>query len=279
MDRIRKSAKRQKGFYLNKWFLDCVSDEGEAMIFYAAILKWRGWEVPYTSMLYYDQATGVTHRSRFHKIHLPEKNDRSLYWNDLRFGIAGKWEALASPIQARIFESDEGYVDWNCFQPASNVHLKIKDRVINGKGYAEQLVLTVEPWKLPMKELRWGRYGSQEDRMVWIELKDEGKQQWLWYNGEKIENANIGEDQITISAKGISLELDRSVVLESERKIQQVVKNLIRYLPGFNSSMPLRFLMADEFKWFDHGIMRKEGEVVGKGWAIHEFVDFNRHSE
>ncbi len=63
MDRIRKSAKGHEGFYLNKWFLDCVSEEGEAMIFYAAKLKWRGWEVPYTSWLYYDPVTGPTHRS------------------------------------------------------------------------------------------------------------------------------------------------------------------------------------------------------------------------
>jgi hypothetical protein len=279
MDRIRKSAKGQQGFYLNKWFLDCVSDEGEVMIFYAAILKWRGWEVPYTSMLYYDQETGLTHRSRFHKIHLPEKNDRLLYWNDLRFGVAGKWEALVSPLYTRIFESEEGYVDWNCFQPASNVHLKIKDRETNGKGYAEQLVLTVEPWKLPMKELRWGRYGSLEDHMVWIELKDERVQQWVWYNGEKIDNANIGDDQITIPVKGISLVLDKIVVLESEKKIQQVVRNLLRYLPGFNSSMPLQFLMADEVKWFDRGILQKEGKTDSKGWAIHEFVNFNRQPE
>jgi hypothetical protein len=276
MENIRKSAKGQEGFYLNKWFLDCVSEEGEAMIFYAAKLKWRGWEVPYTSWLYYDPVTGPTHRSRFHKIHLPEKNDRSIYWNDPRFGVAGKWEALASPLQARLFESDEGYLDWNCFQPVSNVRVNIKDRVIKGMGYTEQLVLTVEPWKIPMNELRWGRYGSQEDHMVWIELRGEEKQQWMWYNGEKIENVNIEDDQITIPAKGISLELDRSVVLESKKKILQVVRDIIRYLPGFNKSIPLRFLMADEIKWLNRGILQKEGKTVGKGWTIHEFVNFNR---
>lgn len=276
MKSIRKTAKEHEGFYLNKWFLDFVSDEGEAMIFYAAKLKWRKWEVHYTSWLNYNLATGVAHRSRFNKIHLPEKSDRLIYWNDPRFGVEGKWEALSSPLQARLFESDEGYLDWNCFQPASTVSLKIKDRVIKGIGYVEQLVLTVEPWKIPMNELRWGRYSSQTVNIVWIELRGEGKQQWLWYNGEKVENINIGDDQIIIPAKGISLELDRRVVLESEKKILHLMKNLIRYLPGFNKSMPIQFLMADEFKWLSRAIIKKEGEVVGKAWAIHELVNFNQ---
>ncbi len=275
MERIRKSAKGQEGFYLNKWFLDCVSEAGEAMIFYAAKLKLHRREVNYTSLLNYDPAKGVTHRSRFSKIHLPEKNGGSIYWNDPQFAVEGQWKALTSPIQVRIFESDEGYLDWNCFQPASSVCLKVKDKAIKGMGYAEQLVLTVEPWKIPMNELRWGRYGSLEDYLVWIELRGEGKQQWMWYNGEKIEKANIDDEQITIPAKGINLNLDRSVVLESEKKILQLVRDLIRYIPGLNRSMPFRFLMADEFKWLSRGSLQKEGKEVSKGWTIYEFVNFN----
>lgn len=276
MQSTRKSAKAQEGFYLNKWFLDCVSEEGEAMIFYSAKLKWHRRDVNYTSLMYYNPAKGVTHRSRYKNIHLPEINNDSIFWNDPLFGVEGQWEALTSPIQARLFESNEGNLDWNCHQPASFVRLKIKDRVVKGIGYVEQLILTVEPWKIPMNELRWGRYGSQEDHLVWIELRGKGKQQWMWYNGEKIENANINDDQITIPEKGINLDINRSVVLESEKKILQVVRDLIRYLPGLNRSMPIRFLMADEFKWLSHGILQKDGKEISKGWAIHELVNFNQ---
>ena len=113
MGSITNPDKVRDKFYLKKWFLDCVSEEGEAMIFYAAKLKWHGLVVPYTSWLHHNPVAGTSQRSRFHNIHMPEKNDRSIYWKDSRFQIDGKWDTHVSPIQARLFESDEGYLDWN----------------------------------------------------------------------------------------------------------------------------------------------------------------------
>lgn len=69
-------------------------------------------------------------------------------------------------IQARIFDSEEGHLDWKCYQPASKVKLKIKDQVLEGSGYAKQLIITIPPWEIPMNELRWGRFGSGENKMV-----------------------------------------------------------------------------------------------------------------
>lgn len=274
MKSIRKSAKSQKGFNLSKWFLDFISDEGEAMIFYAAKLKWHGLEVTYTSWLRYNPANGVSNRSRFHRINMPERNDSTILWSDHRFGVEGKWKTMTSPLQARLFESDEGYLDWNCFQPMSEVSIKIKDKTFEGIGYAEQLVMTVDPWKIPMNELRWGRYGTQENYIVWIEVRADEKQQWIWLNGEKINKANIEDNQISIPTKKISLELDKSVVLESEQKIFHVVKKLRNFLPGFKRSMPIQFLMADEYKWLSKGILKKDGKEIDAGPAIHEFVNF-----
>ena len=109
-------------------------------------------------------------------------------WNDSKFDVNGVWESLADPIQACIFNSVDGCLNWNCFQPASKVCLTINNKIVKGRGYAEQLILTALPWKIPMNELRWGRFGSKENNMVWIELREEDKQQWVWLNGEKIEN-------------------------------------------------------------------------------------------
>lgn len=272
-----KSAKNQDGFLLSKWFLDCVTEDGQTLIFYAARLKWRRWEVPYTSWLRYTPGKGVSQLSRLHSIQLPVINGRSICWNDSRFAIEGNWEAAAAPLEARLAESGEGFLDWKCHQPAAVVNLRIKDQVIKGMGYAEQLVLTMDPWKIPMKELRWGRYSSPEDQLVWIELRGEEKQQWVWYNGEKIENASIEDDRIFLPSKDILLKLDRNTVLEAEKKLQQIIRKLTRYLPGFHKSIPWQFMMADEFKWLSRGILEKDGQAFSNGWAIHEFVNFNGH--
>jgi hypothetical protein len=261
-------------FHLNKWFFDFAGDHGEAMIFYAAKLTWHGWAASYTSWLRYDAASGVSLKYRFRHVQIPQIKDNRITWNDSKFGVSGTWEATEKMIQARIFDSAEGALDWKCFQPASKVQLRINDKVLEGSGYAEQLILTVLPWRIPMDELRWGRFGSDENNMVWIELREKDKRQWLWLNGERIENCIIEDDHITLPEKDLVLNLDQGVQLESEKKIFSVVGKLIRYIPGFNKVMPLNFLMADEIKWLSKGQLQVHHKTIANGTAIHELVNF-----
>ncbi len=261
-------------FLLSKWFLDFVGDEGEAMIFYAAKLKWHGWSVSYASWLRYNPASGVLLKSRFQDVCLPVVEDNLIKWNDPIFGVSGTWRSMADRIKTRLFDSEEGCVEWNCYQPASKVQLKIKDKILNGRGYAEQLIMTVLPWKIPMDELRWGRFGSENMNMVWIELVGKENQKWLWVNGELMHNFGIKDNYLSIPEKSLILNLDRGVVLEAEKKISAVAGKLIRYIPGINSLMPLHFLMADETKWLSRGLLLAGGEKFADGMAIHEIVNF-----
>ena len=261
-------------FYLDKWFLDFAGDNGEAMIFYAAKLTWHGWSTSYTSWLQYDAASGVHLKSRFRNVQFPQIKDDIITWYDPKFGISGTWESMAAMIQARIFDSEEGFLEWKCFQPASKVQLKINNSVLDGRGYAEQLILTVPPWKIPMNELRWGHFGSDENIMIWIELREEKIQQWVWLNGEVIENCIIEDDLITLPEKDLILNLDRGVLLESEKKIFSIAEKIVRFIPGFKKVLPLNFLMADETKWLSKGQVRTNQNILSTGTAIHEFVNF-----
>ena len=182
------------------------------MIFYVAKLKWYGWSVSYTSWLHHDPTSGVNLKSRLRNVQIPQVKNNIITWSDPKFGVSGTWESLADLIQARIFDSEEGFLDWKCFQPASKVELRINDRILEGKGYAELINLTVPPWKIPMDELRWGRFISTENNMVWIELREKTKQQWLWLNGEKIENCIIEDRLISLPEQDLVLKLDQGVV-------------------------------------------------------------------
>ncbi|MEI6677354.1 MAG: hypothetical protein WCL21_02030 [Mariniphaga sp.] len=261
-------------FCLDKWFLDFVGENGEAMIFYAATLTWHGWSSSYTSWLHYDGSSGVHLKSRFRSIQFPQIKDNLITWNDPKSGMSGTWESMAEMIQSRIFDSEEGFLEWKCFQPASKVQLKINDSVLDGRGYAEQLILTIPPWKIPMNELRWGHFGSAENNMVWIELREKKIQRWFWLNGEKIENCTIEDDHIALPGKGLILNLDRGVLLESEKKIFSIATKIVRFIPGFKRVMPLNFLMADEIKWLSKGQLRTNQNIHSTGTAIHEFVNF-----
>jgi len=123
--------------------------------------------------------------------------------------------------------------------------------------------------------LRWGRFGSSHNQIVWIELRKNKINQWLWYNGERIEKCTINDDSILVPEKNFTLNLDQGVILESETKIYAVVKDLLKYIPGFNKVIPLDFLMAQETKWLSKGQINSDGKTIDKGMAIHEFVNFN----
>lgn len=266
---------KKGGFHLDKWFLDFVGEEGETYIFYAAKLKWHRIVVPYTSIIHYDPQKGVNVMSRFKKVQMPQQSNNCLIkWSDPVHHVEGSWSANSIPIQQRIYSSGEGYLDWFCYQPASDVTLNIHGKKLKGKGYAEQLILTATPWSIPMDELRWGRFGSDAGSMVWIELKGFQTKSWLWFNGKQVDNFSISDNELILSDENIKLQLDMGVVLESENKIHSVTKNLMNFIPGFNKLMPLQFLMAEEHKWLSKGLLIKGKEIISNGYAIHELVNF-----
>jgi hypothetical protein len=262
-------------FQLIKWFLDFTTDDGNAMIFYAAEMRWHRWTSKYTSWLNHSPNTGSQFRSRFTSVKMPRLNGNEITWNDSKFGVSGTWNSTVKPINARLFESDSGFLDWNCFQPKSDVRLVIGNEVKEGRGYAEQLILTALPWKIPMNELRWGRYVSDKNYVVWIELREKDRQQWMWMNGDNLEKCMIEDDRIEAPQQEFTLSLDRAFVLESEKKISSVTGKLIRYVPGFNKIMPVKFLMADETKWLSHGRLQINNQKPDYGMTIHERVNFN----
>ena len=56
-------------FELSKWYADCVTEQGDALILYCAELRWRGPAIHYTSLL--THRGGRPARSRFRWTILP----------------------------------------------------------------------------------------------------------------------------------------------------------------------------------------------------------------
>ena len=128
------SERKQGNFHLDKWFLDFTGENGHAMIFYAAKLKWHGWLVSYTSWLQHDASHGVRAESRFRHVQMPQKKNDVISWCDLKFGVSGTWKSLENEIQTRIYDSEEGFLDWKCFQPASKANLRLGKKFWKEEG-------------------------------------------------------------------------------------------------------------------------------------------------
>lgn len=269
------STSLKSDFRLVKWYLDCVTDSGETFIGYVATLEWKRFKVPYSSTIFLSSISESSVVTRMSKPSMPLLNGMQIFWKDYRLKIDGNWQQNHNSIEARLHESPNGYLHWNCYQPNSIVKLNFRNQKLNGYGYVEMLELTDSPWHIDMATLRWGRYSSNTDNLVWIQIKGNKTRQWVWLNGNFIINAEVNDKQIVIPEKDIVLELDQSGVIESEQKIFNTVKMIMKYLPGFEKIIPVKFLYSDETKWRSYGTLKQKDIVRSKGWAIHELVDFN----
>jgi hypothetical protein len=175
---------------------------------------------------------------------------------------------LRSPVQRTVFEGEHGSVDWDCLQPMSQVDLLFRGTTrLIGRGYAECLTLSVPPWKLPMKELHWGRFLSDQDALVWIDWRGWHRQRVVFHNGKECQVESIAESGIVFADSDARLELDRGLVLRQGRLGDTVFPGVSRLV----ELLPRSMLSVNECKWRSQGIMHSSG-AESSGYAIHEVV-------
>jgi hypothetical protein len=180
---------------------------------------------------------------------------------------SGRWLADSDPFKRTVYEDPAGSVEWNCLQPRSRVSLRIKECEITGLGYAECLTLTLPPWQLPMRQLRWGRFVSQHDALAWIDWKGEHSTRLAVHNGQQRELRTVSDSEVILAAGTLSM--DDSVCLRSGRLGDTI-------LPGVRALgklLPHGLFNVREQKWRSRGSFR-EATGGSDGWVIHEVVDW-----
>ena len=262
-------------FKLKKWYFDGISEDGRAIVCYSAVMSWRMLSVQYASYLYLD-ANGRAHSgSRYRDAPLPVLENDNIRWEDGKFRIKGEWHAAAAPVRTKLHDSEEGYLDWHCYQPAAHCHIQLREETpISGYGYAECLEMTIPPWKMGFSELRWGRLAHPESPIVWIDLRGEPNRSWIFNGQELIRNGDVSDTAIQMPDQQMDLSLRGHTPIEDKQKIMEVVQSLIGRMPGFDQFTPLHFLKAQETKWRSRGTLHTQGQPEKSGWVIHELVKF-----
>lgn len=264
-----------RSFHLKKWYLDCVSDDGRALICYSARLTWLGAQITYASRIYLRAPQDTHIESRFHDVAEPAEEGDVMRWEDAGLQVAGQWTRCVPPLQAVLHETKKGRVVWNCVQPVSQCSIRVGDEPpMTGHGYVECLDMTVPPWEMGFNELRWGRFAHPDAPLVWIDLKGPTSQQRVFDGQTDVKTALVGEDCIHLPEFRKTLWLENPVVIEEKNKIMEVVRSLVAWLPGIEHRTPLRFLQARETKWRSWGKLEIAGQRAAAGWVIHELVTF-----
>jgi hypothetical protein len=262
-----RDLSKPSSFLLTKWYLDCVADNGDGVVAYVAKLRWNRLSMHYGSLLTVF-GERVQCASSLRKISVPELDGDTATLSLAHLGFEGTWRRLRGPVERTVFEGPHGSAIWRCHQPMAQVDLRLHGKTrMTGLGYVECLTLSVLPWKLPLEELHWGRFLSEQDALVWIDWR--GPHQWrtVLHNGEEREVQSLTEGEIIFTNAGTRLGLDHGIVLRSGQLGETVFAGISRLA----SLLPHNMLAVNECKWRSRGVLQT-GNSATSGWAIHEVV-------
>lgn len=250
-------------FSLAKWYMDCVTGSGDAAILYCADFGWGGAHLTYSSVLL---AIGGTTKSRSSMCRFRLVASGGEILTEIpKLGVSGRWKSDAAPVEKTVFESAAGMVRWNCLQPRSLVKLRVGERELTGLGYAECLTMTLPPWQLPLRELRWGRFVSAADSLTWVDWQGKHTSSFAVHNGCVCELLSVSDSEIAI--RDATLCMEESLTLRAGRLGATVLPGA----PALGRLLPRSLADIEEEKWRSRGTLSAPG-YKSKGWVIHEVV-------
>lgn len=258
-------------FELSKWYADCISDQGDAAIIYHAELRWRAVTLSYASLL--TSRAGCPARARYslRKQPAPALHAEQIVWESPHWRAAGNWRDLSPRHENVLFESESGSLAWNCLAPRAASAVQIDaEPAIEGWGYAEHLRLSVAPWQLPIRRLRWGRFVNATDALVWIDWSGSYNTRVVYLNGSSVCATEIGDGELVLAENAGVLSLDTGTTLRDGL----LGSTALSVIPQLERLFPSSILNMRECKWLSRAVLRRPGHPDSIGMAIHEVVDW-----
>lgn len=253
---------------IEKWYLDCVTPAGAGMIGYAARMSAGPLAVRLSAAIQWPAGEAVRHQRTALGGMFPVESSAGLSWDNPAVAAQGTWQLIRSGLPMVILhEEAAGRIEWTCLSPAARVCVSAGSTQYDGLGYAERLVLTLPPARLPLRELHWGRFITETQSFVWIRWQGPVERSWSFHNGQAVAAA---QKRRTTTWPGYSLELAPGVILRSGL-ISDNPSNQNRWV---HKLMPAVIRRLDETKWCSAGILTDATGHEHSGWAIHEVVTF-----
>jgi hypothetical protein len=258
------------GFQLTKWYVDCVAADGRAVIGYWASLAWRGLALTWQSVTLHEPGRPPLTRSSLASAPCPRAADGRITWNAPALGCAARAEAQQRPIDERLLDGDDGVVEWCVEAPAADVSFDLQGVApVRGAGYAERIFIGVPVWRLPIRELRWGRWldASASRSVVWIDWRGDSPRTWAFVDGVRVPGAVVTDHGV--SANGMTFVLGERRTLEARRFAQ-----IAAAIPPLHAVAPKSLLALQQTKWCSAATLQEGSAAAQPGRAIHELAVF-----
>ena len=252
-------------FHLRKLYFDCIDPEGNCFILYQARLKFSFLNLAYSGLIYSGAGEKTIERSSFTKTSIPS-GIKSLGLHFPWLDIKARAENADSTLSLLLYEDNRGSINWSCHHPKTRARIEYKGKIYHGLGYAETLDLGIRPWKLPIDELRWGRFLSDKDSIIWIHWKGSYPLNQLFCNGELFEDAVFGEDRVSFDQGRAKVVFHKPEVIRRGK-----LSNILATVPWLKIIFSSRILNTVEHKYKSRSSFTRNNETVN-GWALFETV-------
>lgn len=256
--------------YLEKYYLDMVTEAGAGAIGYCAKVKWTALNLTPSSMLFWPESTADAPSQKFAlRGTVPQMDEANLSWREAAFATSAVWQRPAAPWREQtLWEADDVSVRWQVLAAASPVLWHRSGQTHSGYGYAECLRITGNPLRLPIDTLHWGRFVSAQRNVTWIVWHcGTTTRCWLW------DNCDTPQDAVTVEADAICWSGHR-IALQKVRTLRSgaIGETGLKPLSALTPLIPPWLLQVQESKWLSKGVYRGPGGCEAVGWVIHETV-------
>lgn len=256
-------------FALTKWYLDLVTDDGTAIVAWAARLRWGALRLRYGSLLVAEPGRPPVEATTLHGVTDPTLTPERVEWRCAPLDLEGRWLPESPPLTAELLAGPQGAIRWRCHAPNALGALRIGARRFSGRGYVESLDVTCTPMQLPFRTLRWGRHLSAAHAVVWIDWQGgTASHRWVWLDGTPDSSADLTPGGLTGLAPGLQLHLDPARTLRDRRLLDDLagpMPALARRVIGPAAGMR-------EHKQLARSALLQDGVAIDAGWAVFEEV-------
>jgi hypothetical protein len=244
-------------FELSKWYGDCISESGDVRIAYSARVRYGHLSFSYSSLLDGETAAHSIRRARI------KDEGQTLSWEAP--GLSASWMRQDEELRAAVFESEAGTVVWRCVIPKGRAAMN----GVRGLGYAEHLRMTIAPWNLPLRTLRWGRFLTPQTTLIWIDWAGPFATRIVFLNGRRV----LAE---TLDDRGLLLDNEVRISFDQAHVVRRgsLGSTVFKAVPGIGRIAPARMFRVDECKWKSRAEMQSPGAPAEAGWCIHEVVNW-----
>lgn len=242
--------------------------DARVAIGYWASLAWRGVALTWQNVTLFEPGKAPVGRSSFASASPPGAGDGAISWRAEALGCGMDFEPRLPPIEERLLEEDQGIVEWRVEAPAAEVSVSMRGFApLRGTGYAERILITIPPWRLPIRELRWGRWMDEaaSRSVVWIDWRGESPRTWVFVDGIAAAAPEVTDESVRGGASQVALGERRAL---QARTLAEIASSI----PPLRAVVPRSFLGLRQSRWCSDGILREGDAAPLAGRAIHEVV-------